>query len=322
MMWWLTLLGCSAILNGSDGPNPRSGNDGTEQTPRKGKSGKRGGNADRAASKGADFLEITYRGVKRGAIVHVPKSVAKSGKKVPAIVMHHGGHGASSAQAAAMWEGQMEQDFILIFPDGQTVEPDKAGWMPVKGELDYGVRFVEQILDEAVKNYPIDNSKVFAVGWSNGAQQTMRLACLSSDRFQAFTVVNQTLELDTQEACQGTFTPRPMQFIIGDADPKNPWEGRGEKPGGSSPGRIGIQDTLDFFVDHNDCKANPKPNKLPDKASDGMKVVEKRYEGCKKGDVRWLLVEGGGHAWPGGKQGCKDIDGASESVAFFREHGL
>jgi polyhydroxybutyrate depolymerase len=190
--------------------------------------------------------------------------------------------------------------------------------MPVNGELDYNVGFVEALLDEAVKQYPIDENRIFAAGWSSGGQQTLRLACLASDRFQAFSVVAQTLEFDTREACAAAnYTRRPMQFIIGDSDPKNPPGGRGPEESGASPGRTGIQETIDFFVEKNECKANVKPEKLRD-----AKVMERRYNACKHGDIRWLVVEGGTHAWPGGPEGVKDLSASEESVAFFREHGL
>lgn len=323
-MWiWLTLLGCSALFGGGDEPTPGDAtsppDEVVEEAPRRGKAGKtkrkkgkKGGIKD-----GAHQLEISYRGGRRGAIVHVPASIANGGGKAPAIVMHHGGHGANGMQAAKLWKEQVEKDFILIFPDGQTVEK-KAGWMPVNGELDYNVRFVEALLDEALKRFPIDEDRVFAAGWSSGAQQTMRLACLSSDRFQAFSVVSQNMEFDTRDACAAAdYTPRPMQFIIGDSDPKNPWEGRGPEDSHSSPGRIGIQETIDFFVKKNGCKATAKPKKLR-----GAKVLERRYDTCRHGEIRWLLVEGGTHAWPGGTQGVKDLSATEESVTFFRAHGL
>ncbi len=302
LVLFLATLGCSALTGTAD---PAQGT-APEEAPR---------SAPTREGRG-EVLEIDFRGTRRGAWVHVPASVADGAEKVPAILMHHGGHGAGGRKAAKLWTGQVEKDFILLFPDGQTVE-DSAGWMPVKGELDYNVRFVEQLLDAALERYPIDPDRVFAVGWSSGGQQTLRLACLSSDRFQAFTVVSQTMELDTLEACRKTsHTPRPIQLILDSGDRKNPWEGRGGHPKGSSPGRIGIQETVDFFVKANGCSPEVKPTKLHGD------VDERRYQGCSKGDVRWLLVHGNTHAWPGGPEGVQELSATDETVAFFREHGM
>ena len=48
------------------------------------------------------------------------------------------------------------------------------------------------------------------------------------------------------------------------------------------------------------CPAKPKIEKLPDTAHDGTTVTRKTYGPGKQGaEVVLLVIEGGGHTWPG-----------------------
>jgi len=67
-----------------------------------------------------------------------------------------------------------------------------------------------------------------------------------------------------------------------------------------------------FSVDHsvkawikiNGCKEEPATVELPDKANDGTKVTRKTYSGGKdKAEVVLVVIEGGGHTWPGRESG-------------------
>jgi polyhydroxybutyrate depolymerase len=55
------------------------------------------------------------------------------------------------------------------------------------------------------------------------------------------------------------------------------------------------------LVQANHCAGEPKKDHIPDNAGDGTSIDVTTYVGCAGGsEVRSYVVNGGGHAWPGG----------------------
>jgi poly(3-hydroxybutyrate) depolymerase len=114
-----------------------------------------------------------------------------------------------------------------------------------------------------------------------------------------------------------------MLWIEGNNDPKNPDKGHPPKDAQSFR-RLGMQETLDFWLDKHSCNARKETSRnRPDRPEDRTRVIEKKYEGCRT-PFEFLLVDGGGHSWPGRGEHeekethCTDVDGAEEALAFWR----
>jgi polyhydroxybutyrate depolymerase len=95
----------------------------------------------------------------------------------------------------------------------------------------------------------------------------------------------------------------------------------------------------DFYsVDHsirsrvkaNGCKEEPATEALPDKAKDGTKLARKTYSGGKDGaEVVLMVIEGGGHTWPGREPLLKYLGRSTRNISandamweFFEKHSL
>jgi len=83
---------------------------------------------------------------------------------------------------------------------------------------------------------------------------------------------------------------------------------------------------LGFWAGVDKCSAVAAEHDLPDTAHDGTTVHVASYTGCAAGtEVTGYLINGGGHAWPGGER-LGDVDEfgitskqvhASELIATF-----
>jgi polyhydroxybutyrate depolymerase len=115
------------------------------------------------------------------------------------------------------------------------------------------------------------------------------------------------------------------------------WDG-GEIPSGRGIGGgevVSTQQTVNFWVANNGCRAAPRNEELPDKANDGTRVIRHSYADCSSGkEVVLYEIRGGGHGWPGSsaRRGLlvsrlvgtvsQDINASEVIVEFFRRYGL
>ncbi|MEZ4236370.1 MAG: PHB depolymerase family esterase [Myxococcota bacterium] len=324
-MLWLGLVGCGWLGSGSGDldevtPDRERPEQERERGGKRGK-GRRGGGpgGDRFADE-MERVSLQVGGHERSAFVHVPDAV-RGGQKVPMVVMFHGGHGDGTS-AARLWLDQFDEPYILVFPNGQDWKPEWSGWAPTDGDVAQHVKFVDALLDQLVRDYPVDPKRIYAAGFSDGAQMTFRLACMLDQRFAGFAMVAQTMKDDTVAACAPK-TEKPILYITGTADPKNPADGRAA-PEDDKVGRIGIEDTLRYWLDHNRCDAKKERDKdLPDLRGDATRVRERLFDSCKGAPLKFLVVEGGGHSWPSDQQKggdhCSDISATDEVLGWWRE---
>jgi polyhydroxybutyrate depolymerase len=79
----------------------------------------------------------------------------------------------------------------------------------------------------------------------------------------------------------------------------------------------------------NGCRTEPVVEELPDRASDGTRVTRKTYRGDTDGaEVVLVVVEGGGHTWPGQPAG-NALGRSTQNVSandliweFFERHSM
>jgi polyhydroxybutyrate depolymerase len=131
-------------------------------------------------------------GVEREALVYLPSTSSKS--KPPVIFAFHG-HGGNMHFAA---RGMAFQNFwpeaIVVYPQGlptpgmvMDLEGKQAGWQREAGqERDRDLKFVDAILKTLLEKYSIDDSRVYATGFSNGGLFTYLLLSQRANVFAAF----------------------------------------------------------------------------------------------------------------------------------------
>lgn len=283
-------------------------------------------------------LNVTVNGQIRSYIVHVPTSY-HSKNPVPVVIFFHGAGGTAenAMRETGLTVTADKHGFIVVFPEGTPYDtslppsfeknPQKwnagsGGVTTAKNERD-DIAFVTKILDDLKKQVSLDERRLFATGFSNGASMAFRVGIELNNRIAAIAPVSGLLRIENPKL----ENPISLLYIIGTEDPLIPLEG-GEVtlPWGVKEKRPPIADSLKTWLQAVECTAAPKI--LQDE--EGVKIVH--YGPCKRGAVvEVYIIQGMGHTWPGkvsrlpksvvGNSTTK-IDANEVIWDFFKQHPL
>ena len=260
------------------------------------------------------FLDETldYDGEIRKYKIYVPASY-DGGAAVPLLFNFHGGNGdiASQVAIADMRPIADTANFIIVYPQALPDPNDdgSANWLHKEPSSIDDVFFVDAMIDAISIQYEIDQSRIYACGYSLGGEFTFELACRLNERIAAVGVVARTMGTAAFDNCAPSH-PTGMITILGTDDFVSPYDGLEW---------MGIQfylsadDTHAYWVTHNNSSTMATVSQLPDQdPSDGSTVEHYSWadgNGCVA--VEHLKVVGGGHDWPG-SFGNGDIDATQE----------
>jgi polyhydroxybutyrate depolymerase len=248
---------------------------------------------------------IEHDGRRRTFRLHVPPGPARP---MPLVLLLHGG-GGSGAGMEVLTEGGFDriadrEHVLVAYPDGVG-----KGWNDGRRDLkseavreqvdDLG--FLTALVSELARSYPVDATRVYAAGISNGGLMSYRLACDAADIFAAVAPVAANLSVELASRCHPS-RPMPILITSGTEDPIMPWDG-GEirvlwmKRGVVLP----ISDTFARWEQLDHCGRTEILPVIDHDPTDGTSVVEHVATGCAGGsEVRLDEVRGGGHTWPDG----------------------
>ncbi len=268
---------------------------------------------------------ITWDGLQRTYLIHVPPSWNAS-LRMPLVIALHGGNGTGEDMVRLTRGGfdalADREGFIVVYPEGLSHSgPIRTRWNDGRDEQfskadDVG--FLSALIDQFGQTLNIDRSRVYATGISNGAQMAMRLARELSDKIAAVAPVAYAMPAKLASAPVST---RPISVLVmtGTKDRSVPWEG-GETPDPTGERRLGrvlsVPRTCDVLVSHNQCSCPPMVTSAPDGAAGvGTRVRQERWVNCKDGtEVLLYAIEGGGHTWP------VSVDASQVIWGFFKRH--
>jgi polyhydroxybutyrate depolymerase len=251
--------------------------------------------------------------------LHVPPRLSDP---APLVLVLHGGDG--TAEATERFSGFSAvadaNGFLAVYPNGTGRLEKVLTWnggnccgYAMHNKVD-DVAFTTALLDDLAKVVKVDATRVYATGMSNGAILAHRLASELSDRIAAIAPVS-----------------GPMVIHFHGTDDKfAPFQGgKGEKSL-SGTDFFSVEHSIRAWVKANSCMEEPATDKLPDTARDGTKVLRKTYGGGKDGaEVVLVVIEGGGHTWPGREPTLKLLGKTTKNVSandlmwdFFQRHPM
>lgn len=237
-----------------------------------------------------DGRRRTYR-------VYAPPKLDRT-KPAPLVVALHG-YAMTSAMMPAFTGLNRKADregFVVAYPDGTgLVQEWNAGRFPPRPESKKAndVAFIARVLDDVCARLPIDKSRVYCTGMSNGGMMSYRVANELSDRIAAVAPVAGTMSIPKA-------TPRrpvPLMHIHCRGDSVVPYAGRR----GLSRYRMfeSAPDSAAAWAKAIGCSATPKEEAL--KPADGSKtrVLRQTWSGSGGAEVVLISIDGGEHLWPG-----------------------
>jgi polyhydroxybutyrate depolymerase len=239
---------------------------------------------------------IVVDGVERKYRTHLPTGYDE-GQPTPLVLAFHfyGGSARMMEWLTHLDRVADENGFIVVYPEGyKNSWADGSGLFPA--DLDYidDVAFTLALIDELKNQYNLDETRIYATGFSNGGFFVQRLACEASDRLAAIATVGASLAAETYSACapEGSI---PVLMINGTDDPSVAWDGSSES--------VPVPFTVAYWAMFNSCDEEPSLTDQPDLISDGTHVRTERYSNCRDDvEVTLYAIEGGGHAWPMGNR--------------------
>jgi polyhydroxybutyrate depolymerase len=264
---------------------------------------------------------------------HIPPGY-DGARAVPVVLAFHGG-GSNVSQMVkfcGLNEKADREGFLIVYPAGTGQLASELTWNAgnccgyAREQSVDDVAFTRVLLDDLENVASVDRRWVFATGISNGGMMAYLLASELSDRIAAIAPVAGPMGTAT---CNPT-RPVPLIHFHGTADEFAPFGGgKGEKSQ-SGTDFYSVEHSIRSWVKANGCKEEPAVEELADRARDGTKVTRKTYGRGKDGaEVVLVVIEGGGHTWPGREPTLKILGKSTQNVSandamweFFVRHPM
>lgn len=274
--------------------------------------------------------KLEHGGRKRTFQYHLPAGLKAS---APLVLALHGrlGQGKNQAELTGFDTVAERGGFIAVYPDGvERSWADGRGTTPADKQGVDDVGFLTALVDHFIEKFGVDRRRVYAAGMSNGAMMSYRLACERADRFAAIAPVAAQMGQKLAERCAPS-RPVPVISFVGTEDPMVPFAG-GPVSGDRGPVLSAVE-TRAKWAAFAGCEGEPKVSQEPDpEPGDSTRVRREAHGPCREGaEVVFYVVEGGGHAWPGGTRNLRqwlvgrttqDIDASSTAWEFFQRFQL
>ena len=239
---------------------------------------------------------ILYDGNNRQYLVYVPQSYSSS-SPTPILFAFHGGSGY--ADDFMNYEADFRSiadtaGFILVYPQALE-DPGDGGstnWLHKEPTDHKDIFFVETLIDTLLSVYNIDNSRVYACGYSLGGMFSYELACSLNDKIAAISSVAGACFYGAFANCNINH-PTAVLTINGTDDGIHPYN----DPNGWYFSVAAIDS---FWATSNNTDITPIVTQVPDiNPTDGSTVERYSWQngdGCVS--VEELRVINGDHDWP------------------------
>lgn len=259
-----------------------------------------------AASLEAICYALEHDGLERHLRVYRPDG--HDGPLPLLLVLHGGGGSAGNMEwlTANGFDRIADRDGLLVvYPEGignswNDGRSDLRAEATRRGIDD--VAFLRALPAALAERFPVDLTRVYATGISNGGMMSFRLACDAADIFAAVAPVTANLAAELAPACAPA-RPIPIAIVNGTEDPLVPWDGGQIRVLLARRGEVlSTAATLDRWRELNNC-GDVRTNPFTDDVADDATRLRRHLALCADGTELLLFeIEGGGHTWPGGVQ--------------------
>ena len=257
---------------------------------------------------------LVVGGLTRTYVVHAPKGNDLK-TPLPVVLALHGAtmNGPMMAWFSGLDRKADEAGFLAVYPNGTGTNSSffwNGGGPAAQNNVD-DVAFIDALLDDLGRAYPVDARRVYATGMSNGAMMAYRLAAELSGRIAAIAPVSGTVATEIGQPKR----PVSVLHFHGTRDEFIPFTGgRGAKSIFGTNYRP-VEDSIRAWVTANGCDKTPKNDVLAE-AGDGLRVTRRTYGAGREGsEVALVVIDGGGHTWPGKKSTAAVLGRSTRNVS-------
>lgn len=148
----------------------------------------------------------------RHAIVYVPTATA-AGTRVPVVLSFHG-HGDDAQNFQHVDLHRAWPEALVVYFQGLPSRDGQYGWQTERGQdNDRDLKLVDAALASLRETYKVDETRIYATGFSNGGMFTYLLWAERPSVFAAFAPVAARLRPSVKPA-----SPKPLFHVAGTAD--------------------------------------------------------------------------------------------------------
>jgi len=235
-------------------------------------------------------FSCTFDGIKHDFILDLPDET----KGAPLVVMLHGyGNTAESFRSMVHFEEEANAlGYAVVYVTGAVNHGDSTssiGWnsgISIDGNDDVG--FLISLAKYLQEEYSFDENRTFAVGFSNGAFMTQRLAMEASDTYVAVVSVAGMMPESVWNERREANNVGVFQ-ITGEKDDVVPKNSDGSAKYSQAPA---IEEVMEYWAKSNGLEPS-------ETCEIGKGSVLSKYTSKGKQNKVWhLLVKDGRHSWP------------------------
>ncbi len=245
------------------------------------------------------------RGWQRSALVHVPPELGTDQR--PLLVVLHGAFSTGAAMEKETGFSRLAdtERFIVTYPQGIGIFGLLQHWnagfccgrAEAKGWDDVGT--ILRLLATLEERLPVDPSRIYLVGMSNGGMLAYRLAAEHPERFAAVAVMAGAIGSSEQGVAPWRLPhparPVPVLILHGRADRHVPYDGGVSPEKGGERSYDSVAEAVDFWRRADGCSDAPQ---RVTGTPEGIEELD--WTNCRAGSaVTRIALPGWGHAWPG-----------------------
>jgi polyhydroxybutyrate depolymerase len=257
----------------------------------------------------------------------------KQSGPLPLLVVYHGGGDTPRRALRYTRFDRLAKtgEAVVVFPqgldnnwnDGRVTGDLRQRAASRADDVAFTLAVVEQLAAENVA----DKGRVFLTGASNGGMMAIRAACDAAEHVAGIAPVAANQPSDWQ--CKPA-QAIPALFFNGTEDDFMPFAGGriAERMTRKDLGTVdSVDDTIAAFRSIDGCSGVKTSETRDQWEKDQTKAVVVDYE-CSKAPLRQIVIEGGGHTWPGARSNLvgdmvlgrttPEIDASAEIWAFFK----
>lgn len=252
-------------------------------------------------------------------------------KGAPVIVALHGAAKTPEmfGTGTGLGDAAVAAGYAVLFPIGTSRSPKGTkNWNAghccafafVSGSDDTG--FIDSVLADAAQRYGVDTKRLYVAGFSAGGMLGLRYALTHPGGVMAVASVSGTPD----PALMPPKSPVPLLMIYGTDDDIMPFAGGFVADEDVGPGGgYQVDGPLKVVSEWRAAMGlmGEGISREIDTTWDFTSVAETDWaDAAGKVQLRFMLIDGGTHSWPGGAENPDaEVSGKDEVLRFFAEHG-
>ena len=196
-----------------------------------------------------------HKELSRKYLIYIPKSY-EGKKEVPLLLNFHPFGTSAEYQLGISDFRQLSEDkeFILVYPEGAELASGEPHWNPLKKDPTNksnsdDINFTSDLIDLISNNLNINSEKVYAVGYSNGADMAYGLATYLSSKISAIAAVSGSMYELMSTGDKPSHSTSVLN-MTGTSDSIRPYEG-------IDGSLLAVDESLSYWKEINAIKSSP-----------------------------------------------------------------